>query len=82
MENDIFHCFVQEKKQERKNREENNSSGLTFFILSIWEENRKEKLLNDIIYINTLSLFISPTLLTFHCTCDLITFASLSLSLS
>ena len=62
VENGIFYYLVQERKQDRqKIRKKIIPSGPHFFILLIWEE----KVLNDIIYTNTLTLFILPTPLTF-----------------
>ena len=59
VENDIFHCLVQERKQERQKMERKIfPSDLHFFILSIWEENGEEKVLNDVLYTNSLTLFI------------------------
>ena len=73
MENDIFYALVQEKKQERhKIGRKIFPLDLPFFILPIWEENGKEKMLNDVLYTNTLTLFISPTPHFIHLTCDLI----------
>ena len=62
VENDILYCLVQERKQERRKMGRKIfPTGSHFFILSIWEENGEEKVLNDIFYTNTLTLFISPT---------------------
>ena len=66
VENGIFYCLVYERKQERqKTGRKIIPPSPHFFILLIWEENGEEKMLNDIIYTNTLTLFISPTSLTF-----------------
>ena len=60
VENDILYCLVQERKQERRKMGRKIfPTGSHFFILSIWEENGEEKVLNDIFYTNTLTLFIS-----------------------
>ena len=54
--NGIFHCLVQERKQERQKMERKIFlSGPHFFILPIWKENGEKKVLTDGI------LFISPT---------------------
>ena len=61
VENDILYYLVQEKKQERqKIGRKTFPMGSHFFILPIWEENGEKKVLNDIFYTNTLTLFISP----------------------
>ena len=58
VKNDISHCLVQERKQERqKMGRKIFPPGPHFFILPIWEE----KVLNDVLYTDTLTLFISPT---------------------
>ena len=57
MENDIFHCLVEERKQERqKIGGKIFPLGSSFFILPIWEENEQEKVLKDGLYTNTLNL--------------------------
>ena len=62
MENGIFSRLVQERKQERQKRGRKIiPPGPHFFILPIWEENGEEKMLNDVIYTNTLILLHSPT---------------------
>ena len=82
VENGIFHCLVEERKQERqKIKRQIFPSDPPFFILPVWEENGERKVLKDTLYTNTLNLFISPTPHFIHLTCDLITFASSSLSL-
>ena len=82
VENGIFHCLVEERKQERqKIKRKIFPSDPPFFILPVWEENGERKVLKDTLYTNTLNLFISPTPHFIHLTCDLITFASSSLSL-
>ena len=54
VENDIFHCLVEERKQERqKIGRKIFPPGPPFFILPIWEENEEEKVLKDILYTNT-----------------------------
>ena len=78
VENGIFHCFVEERKQgRRKIRRKIFPSRPPFLILIIWEE----KVVKDTFYTNTLNLFISPTPHFIHLTCDLMTFPSSSLSL-
>ena len=58
MENGIFHYLVQERKQEiQKIGRKIIPPNPHFFILPIWEE----KVLNDVLYTDTLTLFISPT---------------------
>ena len=57
MKNDIFHCLIEERKQERQKQ----GGGILlpdppFFILSIWEENEEGKVLKDALYTNTLNL--------------------------
>ena len=55
VENDIFHCLVKKRKQERqKIGRKIFHPNPPFFILLIWEENGEEKVLNIILYINTL----------------------------
>ena len=62
VENGIFHSLVQERKQERqKIRRKIFPLGPPFFILPIWEENGEKKMLNDVLYTNILTLFISHT---------------------
>ena len=57
VENDIFHCLVEERKQERqKIGRKIFPPGPPFFILPIWEENEEEKVLKDILYTNTLNI--------------------------
>ena len=57
VENGIFHCLVEERKQERqKIGGKIFSLGPPFFILPIWEENDEEKVLKDELYTNTLNL--------------------------
>ena len=57
MENGIFHCLVEERKQERqKIGGKIFPLGTPFFILPIWEENEEGKVLKDALYTNTLNL--------------------------
>ena len=57
VENDIFHCLVEERKQERQKRGRKIfPPGPPFFILPIWEEYEEEKVLKDILYTNTLNI--------------------------
>ena len=57
VKNDIFHCLVEERKQERqKIGRKLFPPGPPFFILPIWEENEEEKVLKDILYTNTLNI--------------------------
>ena len=66
VKNGIFYCLFQERKQERqKIGRKIILIGPYFFILPIWEENGEKKVLNDLIYTNILTLFISPTPFTF-----------------
>ena len=55
-----------EKTRKTENGEKNFPSSPHFFILPIWEENEKERVLNDVLYTNTLTSFISPTLHFIH----------------
>ena len=67
VKNDIFYCLVQERKQERQKMERKIFPlDPNFFILPIWEEIGEEKVLNDVLYTNTLTSFISPTLHFIH----------------
>ena len=67
VENGIFYCLVEERKQERqKIGRKIFPPGPHFFILPIWEE----KVLNDVLYTNTLILFISPAPHFIHLTCE------------
>ena len=71
VKNDIFYYLVQERKQERqKMRRKIFPPGSHFFILPIYEENREEKVLNDILYTNTPILFILPIPHFIHLTCE------------
>ena len=57
VENGIFHCLVEERKQERqKIGGEIFPLGTLFFILPIWKENEERKVLKDTLYTNTLNL--------------------------
>ena len=57
MENGIFHCLVEERKQERqKIGGKIFPLGAPFFILPIWKENEERKVLKDALYTNTLNL--------------------------
>ena len=63
MKNDIFHCLVEERNQERQKQ---GGGGILlldppFFILTIWEENDKGKVLKDALYTNTLNLNCDDT---------------------
>ena len=60
--------WEKKKKWETKNKGESFPSGLTFFIIPIWEENEEKKVFKNAFYTNTLS----PTP---HFTHNLITFA-------
>ena len=60
MENDIFPCLVQERRREIENGEENFPSRPTFFYPPNLGGNGEEKVLNDILYTNILTLFLSP----------------------
>ena len=66
MENDVFYCLVEERKQERqKIGEKVFPPGPTFFILPNWEENEEGKVMRNAFYTNTPTLLHSPTPLTF-----------------
>ena len=57
MENDIFYCLVEERKQERqKIGGKFFPLGPPFFILPIWEENKEGKVLKNALYTSTLNL--------------------------
>ena len=64
MKNNIFHCLVQKRKQERqKIRRKIIPLGPHFFILPIWKENGEKKIfkiVNNVIYTNTFTLLHSP----------------------
>ena len=60
VENDIFHCLVEKRKQERqKIGWKIFPLDPPFFIFPIYEENGEEKVLKDALYTNTLNLLIS-----------------------
>ena len=66
MENAVFHCLVEERKQERpKIGEKVFLPTPTFFILPNWEENQEEKVMRNACYTNTPTLLHSPIPLTF-----------------
>ena len=66
VENAIFHCLVEERKQERKKiGAKVFPSRPTFFILPNLEENQEGKVMRNAFYTNTLTLLHSPTPLTF-----------------
>ena len=57
-----FSLLGSERKQERQKMERNFFPlDPNFFIFPIWEEIGEEKVLNDVLYTNTLTLFVSPT---------------------
>ena len=60
VENGIFHCLVEKRKQERqKIGWKIFPLDPPFFIFPIYEENGEEKVLKDALYTNTLNLLIS-----------------------
>ena len=66
MENAVFHCLVEERKQERqKIGEKVFPPESTFFILPNLEENEEGKVMKNAFYTNTPTLLHSPTLHTF-----------------
>ena len=57
-----FSLLGSERKQERQKMERNFFPlDPNLFILPIWEKIGEEKVLNDVLYTNTLTLFVSPT---------------------
>ena len=57
VENGIFHCLIEERKQKRQRiRGKFFTPDPPFFILPIWEENEERKVLKDALYTNTLNL--------------------------
>ena len=57
VENGIFHCLIEERKQKRQRiGGKFFTPDSPFFILPIWEENEEKKVLKDALYTNTLNL--------------------------